>query len=118
MLKKSGFGNRRSEPGIVAHGDEDMKSDELALQAGRGILLIRGMKVMLSHDLAELYEVETKALNRAVKRNVERFPKDFMFQLSDSEWNDLKRQIGTSSSPGKNTEIGFQRCIGFITSEE
>lgn len=46
------------------------------------IFLIRGHKVMLSHDLAELYNVQTRALIQAVKRNVERFPEDFMFQLS------------------------------------
>ena len=58
-----------------------MKTDVIAIQVERKICLIRGMKVMLSYDLAELYSVETKALNRAVKRNIERFPKDFMFQL-------------------------------------
>jgi hypothetical protein len=78
-----------------------MKTDALAIQAERRILLIRGIKVMLSHDLAELYGVETKALNRAVKRNTERFPKDFMFRLSDKEWSDLRCQIGTSSSKDK-----------------
>jgi hypothetical protein len=66
------------------------------------------MKVMLSHDLAELYGVETKALNRAVKRNVERFPKDFMFQLSSEEWVNLKCQIGTSSSADFAAQTGIQ----------
>jgi hypothetical protein len=75
-----------------------MKNDAIAIQVERKIFLIRGMKVMLSYDLAELYGVETKALNRAVKRNAERFPKDFMFQLSTQEWANLKCQIGTSSS--------------------
>jgi hypothetical protein len=51
----------------------------------RRILLLRGQKVMLDFQLAELYEVETKALNQAVKRNIERFPEDFMFQLSEEE---------------------------------
>ncbi len=55
---------------------------------------------MLSDDLAALYGVETKALNRAVRRNAERFPDDFMFQLTRQEWADLKRQIGTSSWGG------------------
>lgn len=59
---------------------------------------IRGQKVMLDFDLAQVYGVETKALNRAVKRNAERFPGDFMFQLSSSDWENLKYQIGTSSS--------------------
>ena len=53
----------------------------LAIQAESHILFLRQQRVMLSHNLAELYGVETKALNRAVKRNIERFPRDFMFQL-------------------------------------
>ena len=56
------------------------------------ILLIRGQKVMLSTHLAELYEVETRALNQAVKRNINRFPEDFMFQLNDSEAEQLVSQ--------------------------
>lgn len=60
------------------------------------IYLIRGKKVMFDRDLAKLYGVETKALNRAVKRNIDRFPDDFMFQLSQSEANAFsKYQIGT-----------------------
>lgn len=66
----------------------------------RSILLIRGHKVMLDADLAELYGVETKALVRAMKRNKERFPKDFMFQLSKQEFADLRSHFGTSSSWG------------------
>ena len=61
------------------------------------IFLIRGQKVMLDADLAELYEVETKASNRAVKRNPDRFPEDFMFQLSADEFENLRFQSGTSS---------------------
>jgi len=61
------------------------------------IFLIRGLKVMLDRDLAQLYGVETKALNRAVKRNIERFPEKFMFQLTDKEWENLKCHFGTSS---------------------
>src|SRR6266568_2526178 len=59
---------------------------------------VRGQKVMLDFDLARVYGVDTKALNRAVKRNSDRFPKDFMFQVSTLEWKNLKYQIGTSSS--------------------
>lgn len=58
------------------------------------ILLLRGKKVMLDRDLAELYGVETKMLKRAVKRNIERFPVDFMFQLSRDEYNSLRFQFG------------------------
>jgi len=82
-----------------------MKTDPLALQAERRILLIRKQRVMLSDDLALLYGVETKALNRAVKRNAERFPEDFMFQLARVEWDDLKCQLGTSSSPDLKSQI-------------
>jgi len=57
------------------------------------IYLIRGHKVMLSHDLATLYQVETRALVQAIKRNIERFPNDFMFQLNQSEFKILKSQI-------------------------
>lgn len=64
------------------------------------IFLIRGQKVMLSGHLAELYGVETRALIQAVKRNIERFPEDFMFQLSDEEYKILKSQIVTSSWGG------------------
>jgi hypothetical protein len=63
----------------------------------RSILLIRGHKVMLDADLARLYGVETKALNRAVKRNLSRFPEDFMFQVPAEEFENLKCHIGTSN---------------------
>jgi len=56
---------------------------------------IRGERVMLDRDLADLYETETKALNLSVKRNIKRFPKDFMFQLTKEEWEDLRFQIET-----------------------
>jgi phage regulator Rha-like protein len=59
------------------------------------ILLIRGQKVMLDRDLARLYNVKTKALNRAVQRNLDRFPADFMFQLSAEEYDSLRFQFGT-----------------------
>ena len=69
----------------------------------RRILLLRGQKVMLDVHLAELYKVETKELNRAVRRNVERFPEDFMFQLTREEFANLKSQLVISSSriPGR-----------------
>ena len=80
-------------------------------ESGKGILipdeivmskiyLIRNKKVMLDMDLAELYEVETKQLKRAVRRNISRFPEDFMFELSDIEFTDLRSQFGTSSWGG------------------
>ena len=63
----------------------------------RKILLIRGHKVMLDSDLAEMYGVETKTLNRAVRRNPERFPEGFMFQLTAEEYRNLRYQFGTLS---------------------
>ena len=60
------------------------------------IVLLRGRRVMLSHDLAALYGVQTNALKRAVKRNIQRFPDDFMFELTAEESRDLRRQFGAS----------------------
>lgn len=60
------------------------------------IRVIRGQQVMLDRDLAELYGVETKRLNEQVKRNIERFPEDFMFQLTPNEFDNLKSQFATS----------------------
>ena len=65
------------------------------------IFLIRGQKVMLDADLAELYGVETRRLNEQVSRNSERFPEDFMFQLTDEEFANLKSQFATSSWGGR-----------------
>jgi hypothetical protein len=57
------------------------------------IYFIRGQKVMLDRDLAELYGVETRTLNQAVRRNIDRFPEDFMFQLKEEEWQSLRSQF-------------------------
>ena len=65
------------------------------------ILLIRGQKVMLDRDLAKLYGVPTKSLNLAVKRNLDRFPSDFMFQLTEEEFFNLRFQFETSSWGGQ-----------------
>ncbi|MCL2212159.1 MAG: ORF6N domain-containing protein [Treponema sp.] len=73
---------------------------------------IRGLKVMLDSDLARLYEIETKALNRAVKRNIERFPDFFMFQLTENEFNSLRCQIGTS-----NESKGGRRYLPYVFTE-
>ena len=62
---------------------------------------VRGQSVMLDFDLAELYEVETKALNQAVKRNSERFPQRFMFRLTQDEWESMRSQIVTASDQSK-----------------
>src|SRR5947199_387020 len=84
-------------------------SNELTTdQLGRLIYEIRGERVMLDSDLASIYGVETKALNRAVKRNRDRFPKDFMFQLTEDEWKNLRYQIGTSSSGPEHQSLRYQ----------
>jgi len=77
-------------------------------QLDRLIYEVRGERLMLDSDLALIYGVETKALNRAVKRNRDRFPKDFMFQLSEDEWKNLRYQIGTSSSNSKHQSLRYQ----------
>jgi len=68
------------------------------------IFEIRGQKVMLDFDLAELYEVETKVFNQAVKRNIESFPDDFMFRLTIDEWNLMRSQIVTSYNQKTDNE--------------
>jgi predicted HTH transcriptional regulator len=74
-----------------------MIGNELVLSAGiqKRIHTIRGLQVMMDSDLAQLYQVEVKLLNRAVKRNIERFPAEFMFQLTAAEYDSLRYQIGT-----------------------
>jgi hypothetical protein len=83
------------------------ESEALSLQVERCIYLIRGEKVMLAPHLAGLYGVETKMLNRAVKRNIQRFPSDFMFQLTAGEWGNLKYQIGTSRHGGVRRALPY-----------
>lgn len=84
---------------------------------------IRGMKVMLDFDLAGMYQVETRVLNQSVKRNIERFPDDFMFQLSKNEWENLKSQIVISSWGGIRklpyafTELGVAMLSSVLNSK-
>ena len=80
--------------------------------AGR-ILVIRGQRVVLASDLAQLYEVETKRLNEQVKRNIGRFPADFMFQLTEEEVENLKSQFATSSWDGRgfNAVQKYSNCV-------
>jgi hypothetical protein len=81
---------------------ESIKSIAVAEEAIiNKIYLIRGHKVMIDRDLAELYGVETKQLKRQVRRNIERFPEDFMFELSDEEFQDWRSQFGTSNESDK-----------------
>ena len=65
------------------------------------IYLLRGQKVMIDKDLAEMYGVDTKVLNQAVNRNVQRFPDDFMFQLTNNEWQSLRSQFVTLEEIGR-----------------
>lgn len=82
---------------MVANGD--VLPEQIDIQSM--IKTIRGQQVMLDRDLATLYGVENRALNQAVKRNSERFPEDFMFQLNKAEDDDLKSQNVTSSWGGR-----------------
>ena len=88
------------------------------------IHFIRGEQVMLDLDLAMLYGVETKSLKRAVKRNIERFPEDFMFELTSKEWSNLRYQFGTLKRgehpkylPYAFTEQGVAMLSGILKSE-
>ncbi len=88
------------------------------------IFIIRGEKVMIDSDLAELYDVETKYLKRQVRRNIDRFPDDFMFEITSKEYADLRSQIGTLKRgqhskypPMVFTEQGVAQLSGVINSE-
>ncbi|MCF6129676.1 ORF6N domain-containing protein [Flavobacterium sp. AS60] len=86
---------------------------------------IRNLKVMLDFDLAALYEIQTKVLNQAVKRNYKRFPIDFMFQLSHDEWTTMRSQFVTASQGKRNirtipyafTEQGVAMLSGILNSD-
>ena len=99
-LPKSGRVSLRARPGP---NDKLRAMDEPVriIPLGRIeslIYFLRGEKVMLDFDLAEIYGVETKPLNRAVKRNLDRFPEDFMFQLTEEETASLRLNIGSSKT--------------------
>ncbi len=87
------------------------------------IYTIRGEKVMLDSDLAKLYEVETKVLNQAVKRNIERFPSDFLFKLSEKELENLRSQFVTTNfsktrtTPNAFTEQGVYMLATVLKSK-
>lgn len=94
------------------------------LQIKNLIYTIRGHRVMLDSDLAMLYEVETKALNQAVKRNIKRFPSNFMFQLTKDEWLNLRSQFVTFKNdirkytPYVFTEQGVVMLSSVLRSEK
>ena len=92
------------QPGMkfVSQWGEQMSKAIIPLdRIERQIFFIRGEKVLLDSDLAELYGVQTKELNKAVARNQDRFPSDFMFQLSHEEFDALRFQLGTSKRGGR-----------------
>jgi ORF6N domain len=80
----------------------NQSTDAISAQALAGrIVVIRGQRVLLDSDLAELYEVETKRFNEQVRRNLNRFPPDFMFSLTQAEFESLRSQIATSNRGGR-----------------
>jgi hypothetical protein len=101
--------------------NEILLSEELI---SNKIYFIRNQKVMFDSDLALLYGIETKVLNQAVKRNISRFPEDFMFQLTEIEFQNLKSQIVTSSwggarkLPSAFTEHGVLMLSSVINSDK
>ena len=95
-----------SQPATAAH----------AAQLERRIVLVRGQRVMLDFHLAELYEVPTKALNQAVKRNMGRFPADFMFQLTDEEAEGVRVAIGYQDAPVAQRGDGPRRSQSVTSS--
>lgn len=84
------------------------------------IYVVRNQQVMVDSDLAMLYRVETKALNRAVKRNIRRFPEDFCFQLTKEEYEGLKCQIGISKivETEKTDGRGGRRTLPYVFTEQ
>ena len=107
-------------------------NDEIIIKANADIEVIkhriyevRGLRVMLDRDLAELYNVETRALNQAVRRNIDRFPEDFMFVMTEDEMNAWKSQIVMSNSirmgmrrpPVVFTELGIAMLSSVLRSE-
>lgn len=89
--------------------NEEQKAEEIIKQK---IFIFRKKRVMIDSDLAKLYGVTTKYLNRAILRNLERFPENFMFQLVDDEYESLRYQIGTS-----NTGRGGRRYLPYVFTE-
>lgn len=104
-------------------GDASVGAVQLVEGIASRIVVVRGLRVMLSHDLAALYGVPTKVLLQAMRRNVERFPEDFAFQLSAEEFIGLRSQVVTSSRGGTRyrpfafTEQGVAMLSSVLRSE-
>jgi len=109
------------KPNMTKKENQLVIPDEIVMNK---IYFIRGHKVMLDSDLAGLYNVETKQLKRQVKRNIDRFPKDFMFELTQIEFDNLRSQIGSSSwggtrySPMVFTEHGVLMLSSVLNSKQ
>ena len=99
----------KTETSIALSGDAQIRDM---------IYTVRGQQVMLDSDLAELYEVETGALNRAAKRNEDRFPEDFRFRLTDDEHENLRCQIGISSDDLREFASGGHRYMPYVYTEQ
>ena len=109
------------ESSVIAPVGKQENTIELSII--QSIHEIRGVRVMLDFDLAYKYQVETKSLNLSVKRNLRRFPPDFMFQLTADEWNNLRLQNETSKRGGRRylpyafTEQGVAMLSGLLNSD-
>ena len=107
----------------MAKGNQELQALVVEQKILNRIYVIRGEKVMLDRDLAEMYGVETRVLNQSIKRNLNRFPKDFMFQLSEKEFKNLISQNVTSSWGGTRklpyafTEQGVAMLSSVLNSE-
>jgi hypothetical protein len=95
-----------------------MTGQSIHNEISQRIFFIRGHRVMLDSDLALLYEVRTKNLNKAVRRNITRFPEDFMFQVTEIEEEFLRFQIGTSRIESKTEEWGGRRYLPLVFTEQ
>jgi len=105
------------KPQPALFGDVRMNKDVALVpleRIERSILLIRGQKVMLDRDLAQLYGVETRALNQAVRRNIDRFPADFMFHLTREEILRISQFVTSSGHPGVRT-LKFSKNVMVFT---
>ena len=99
--------NKRQEPTVVAIVDEKSLRDK--------IYIVRGVQVMLDFELAELYGYETKSFNQQVRRNVDKFPEDFRFQITREELDNLVRSQKVTS---RGSQVAHVTCHGVIQSPE
>ena len=109
-LTDTGKEKEKSLNGLIMNGAIVASGNKSVENIQHRIYEVRGLQVMLDRDLAELYGVETRVLNQAVKRNIERFPSDFLFRLSKKEWDHLKSQIVISNNTLKNIDKNVSFC--------